>query len=201
MHKKNRGNNVGQMILFLQMLKCAKMGEVDGISYLYQLFLPGIFGYIYNRVSDRDLAEDLTSDVFVRMVEKIHKVRATDEPSFAAWLFQVARTTIVDYYRVHEKMSCIPFDSIDDTIECPCILGDDPLKKQRYLAEVFNLLTEEQRVVLTGCLMLGYDAETMGCIIGKNANAVRALQFRALKSLKRILSERKDENEIASRNA
>src|SRR5215470_5530917 len=88
---------------FEQMLEKAKRGEAEGITALYRHFLSGVFGYIAARVPDRSTAEDLTSEVFLKMVEGIHKVRTNEEAGIAAWLFQVARITIAGYYRQREK--------------------------------------------------------------------------------------------------
>jgi RNA polymerase sigma factor, sigma-70 family len=182
---------VEQMVSFIQMLNCAKKREVDAIALLYQHFFPGMFFYICNRVPDRDTAEDLTSDIFLQMVDKIDKVKATNEASFAAWIFRVAKCVVADYYHDHDKMPpYVSLDSIDDSVDC--ILDENKLEKQIYLSGVFSMLTEDQRVVLTGRIMMDYDAEIVGDIIGKDASAVRSLQYRALKSLRRLLSERKD---------
>jgi len=178
---------------FIHILNDAKAREDDAISSLYQHFHSRILRYIYYRVPDRNVAEDLTSDVFLRMIEEIHAVKATNEDKFARWLFQIARNSIADYYYDREKiLSCVSLDSIGDSIEYLCILADNTHELQKHLARVFCALTEEQRIVLTAILMMDYDAESTGKIIGKNANAVRALKYRAITSLRRILNEKGD---------
>src|SRR5437899_3481629 len=82
----------------------ARNGEGEAISTLYHQFLPGVFGYIVSRTANRTIAEDLTSEVFLKMVEGIRRMKAQNEASFAAWLFQITRTTIADYYRKREKL-------------------------------------------------------------------------------------------------
>lgn len=182
------------MLSFKQMLKCAKKRDVDAIAYLYQHFLSGVFGYIYNRVPDRNVAEDLTSDVFLAMVDNIHKVKATNELAFAAWLFRIAHITVAGYYRAREKMP-ESLQKRQESLERLCS-KDDPAQHlenyedRRSLVDAMNTLTEEQRQVLVGRLILEYDAATVGRMISKKANAVRALQFRALQSLKRILGKK-----------
>ncbi len=152
------------------------------------------------RIPDRDTAEDLTSETFLKMVESIHKVRATDEAAFAAWLFQIARNTIAGYYRGRDRMPV----SLRDDADLIVNPHSDPAQymenceDQSALVQAMNILTEEQRQVLIGRLMLEYDARTVARMIGKSANAVRALQFRALQSLKRILSKKEDQHEITS---
>src|SRR5215470_12923920 len=88
---------------FEHLLERAKKGEAEGITALYRHFLPGVFGYIAARVPDRALAEDLTSEVFLKMVEGISRVRTHEEAGIAAWLFQIARITIAGHYRQQEK--------------------------------------------------------------------------------------------------
>src|SRR5260221_74337 len=84
-------------------LESARQGDSEPLSMLYKRFLPGIFGYIVTRVPDRPTAEDLTSEVFLQMVEGIHRLRATDEVGFSAWLLRIARVAVAGYYRKREK--------------------------------------------------------------------------------------------------
>src|SRR5579884_2565759 len=88
---------------FTKLLDSARQGESEALSTLYREFLPGVFGYIAARVPDRSTAEDLTSEVFLKMVEGIERVRTTEEAGVAAWLLQIARVTIALYYRQREK--------------------------------------------------------------------------------------------------
>src|SRR5215813_11692635 len=92
-----------QLTAFEYMLEKAKKGEAEGITALYRQFLPGVFGYIVARVPDRSTAEDLTSEVFLKMVEGIHKVRTNEEAGIAAWLLRIAQLTVAGYYRGREK--------------------------------------------------------------------------------------------------
>ncbi len=70
---------------------------------LYKRFLPGVFGSIATRVPDRATAEDLTSEVFLQMIEGIHRLRAKDEAGFVARLLRIARVVVAGYSRKREK--------------------------------------------------------------------------------------------------
>ncbi len=195
-----------QKHIFGNLLEHAKRGESEATGALYRQFLPGIFGYIAARVPDRFLAEDLTSEVFLKMVEGLHQVRARDEAGFAAWLLQIARFTVAGYYRGREKEPVL--HSLTSANEEPekqnydgesyALPSTDPEADPVHLAEIkaewkdvveaINMLTEEQRQVLVGRLIMGYDVATVAKMIGKKGNAVKALQFRALQSLQRFLS-------------
>src|SRR5258708_6917960 len=167
---------------------------------LYRKFLPGIFGYIATRVPDRTIAEDLTSEVFLQMVEGISALRANSEAGFAAWLLRIARITVAGYYRKRERQPQVLSLPKRDTQEEELYLLDthpeaNPVHQLEAredwsrVVQAINRLTEEQRYVLVGRLIMGFDVETVAQMVGKTGNAVRALHFRALQSLHRLLAQ------------
>jgi RNA polymerase sigma-70 factor (ECF subfamily) len=194
-----------QNMVFDRLLHHARQGEGEALGALYRHFLPGIFGYIAARVPDRFVAEDLTSEVFLKMVEGIHQVKAREEAGVAAWLLGIARNTVAGYYRGQEKQP--PLLSLTPVYEMSELHNydgdayalpthhpeDDPVHvfeirdEWQCVVQAMERLTEEQRQVLIGRLILGYDVATVAKMIGKKANAVKALQFRALQSLQRFL--------------
>jgi RNA polymerase sigma-70 factor (ECF subfamily) len=192
-----------QELTFHQLIEHARHGEAEALSKLYGRFLPGVFGYIASRVPDRFVAEDLTSEVFLEMVEGIAKVRANDEPQFSAWLFRIARIVVAGYYRKHEhvpiSVSLEPM-LMEDLKEAHVFSANDPdgdpvrwseaRDEWNVVVQAINTLTEDQRQVLVGRLILGYDVATVAQMLGKKDNAIRALQFRALKSLYGLLRQR-----------
>lgn len=194
-----------QAAFFRRQLDKARHGDAEALSILYRQFLPGVFGYIAARVPDRATAEDLTSDVFLKMVEGINRLRATEEASFAAWILQIARITVAGYYRQHERQPAfVPLapsavNGADEEQGYLLLPSYHPNADPAYQVEVreewgevvkaINALTEEQRQVLISRLILGYDVETVGRMLGKNGNAIKALQFRALQSLHRLLQK------------
>jgi len=182
----------------------ARRGEPEALSALYRLLLPAVFGYIAARVPDRATAEDLTSEVFVKMVEGISRLRASDKAGLVAWILQIARVTVAGYYRKREHQpTFVPLEPADWEEEAPgenwVIPASNPAIDPAQRAEArdewdtvvkaINTLTEEQRQVLIGRLILGYDVDTVARMLGKKANAIKALQFRALQSLQRLLGK------------
>lgn len=170
--------NAQEAYLFCDTLKCAKSGNVDAIAYLYHHFHKCVFGYIFGCVKDRQTAEDLTSDVFEKMVGNIRNIRASNEAGFRAWLLKVAKTTIAQHL-AREKIKYVP---LEEAPEFPCVT-----EKLSVVAEAFDSITEEQKQAIDGTIILGYDAETVGRMMGKKANTVRGLQFRGLTAMRRIL--------------
>jgi RNA polymerase sigma-70 factor, ECF subfamily len=195
-----------------RLLDRARNGEVEAVSALYHHFFPGIFSYITSHTSDRGTAEDLTSEVFLAMVEHIHQVKASNEADFSAWLLRVAKFTVAGYYRKREKQPVLV--SLEATLG-----ADDGTYEERYaidendpalcleerdewstVMQAINKLTAEQRQVIIQRLILGYDIASVARMTGKKANAVKALQFRALRSLQRILAEQaQSETSVSSK--
>jgi RNA polymerase sigma-70 factor, ECF subfamily len=194
-----------------RLLDRARQGDSEALSMLYHRFLPAIFGYVATRVPDRATAEDLTADVFLRMVEGIDRLRASDEAGFSAWLLRIARMTVAGYYRQREKHPMpvpLPNEDVEERQREPrMLLEESAASDPSYLVEAredwqevvqaINLLTEEQRQVLVGRLILGYDVAMVAQMVGKKANAVKALQFRALQSLHRLLKKQREQELLA----
>lgn len=201
-NQRNGASHEAEPPPFEQQLEYARQGKPEGLSALYRQFLPGVFGYIAARVPDRSTAEDLTSEVFLNMVEGIHRVQAQDEAGFAAWLFRVARITVAGYYRKREQqptllsLTSTPFEEEEgeEALALPAHHPEsDPVRRAEArdewseVVQAINRLTEEQRQVLIGRLILGYNVTTVARMIGKKPNAVKALQFRGLQALQRLL--------------
>ncbi len=187
---------------FRCLLDDARRGESEALSLLYQQFLPGVFAYIKVRVPD-GMTEDVTAEVFLKMVEGIRHLRTSDEAGFISWLFQIARISIADFYRQRRRHPVYVYlepellekeDSRETEKIFPNHIDTDPVRwteaREEWdrVVQAINMLTEEQRQVLISRLLLGYTVKTVAYRIGKNANAVKALQFRALHSIRRHLS-------------
>ena len=80
------------------LLAQAKAYDLDALSELYTRYAPTIYAYIYRRVGNAAVAEDLTGELFVRMLRAIHNERAWRD-SFRAWLYRIAHNLVVDHYR------------------------------------------------------------------------------------------------------
>ena len=78
-----------------QLVQNAKQADATAQSRLISLFYTKIYRYVYYRVNQKEDAEDLTNDVFVRMLESLDK----QSGSFFAWIYQIASNRIIDYYR------------------------------------------------------------------------------------------------------
>jgi RNA polymerase sigma-70 factor, ECF subfamily len=148
-----------------------------------------IFNYIFYRVGDHHLADDLTSDVFVRMVDKYdHKARK-GRP-LAPWLYTIARNLVIDYHRRKGLISWQPLHenfTVEEN-EAP----DKQIEKHlthECLAKVMKELTEDQRRVILLKFIERRTNREVSELLGKPEGAIKSLQHRALASLRRILEK------------
>ena len=188
---------------FEQALQRAQAADRQAMGLLYKRFLPVVYRYALARVGDIHAAEDITADTFFVIVERISETRAHDELTFVAWALGIARNQVAMHFRrLKTRPTLRPMTADEADTANWALPGErDPLDvitARESLAEVvaaLDCLTEEQRAVILYRAVLGYSADDVGKLLGKQAGAVRALQFRALGALARALHTAEDDSE------
>lgn len=94
------------MMKEILLISRAVRGDREALEQLVRLYYEKIYNYIFYRVQDRTLAEDLTQDVFVKLTKSIHTYMPT--ASFSAFLYRIARNTVIDHYRTAKRLDEIP---------------------------------------------------------------------------------------------
>ena len=177
----------------LVLLKDAQRGAPAAYDRLYNLYADRIFRYLYARLGQREAAEDLTADVFVRLIQVLPRFRVNAErpvASFSAWLYRIAGNLLTDNYRRERHRQHV---DIADQIQ---LAGSGPSPDQHASAAeegqlVIQALAElgpEQQAVVLYRFAEQYSTQQVADLMGKTTGAVKALQHRALISLRRLLS-------------
>jgi RNA polymerase sigma-70 factor (ECF subfamily) len=154
-------------------------GPLDGDA-LYRTHVRPIYGFVYSKVGNREAAEDLTSEVFVRALSRMDPSR--DEHSIVAWLYRVARNLVNDYWRVGYAAQVIDIDEVRN-LRSPAATPDYAHQNQaaRQATLLLEMLPDNYRNVLRYRLLDGLSvAETAEKMATSPAN-VKVLQHRALK--------------------
>lgn len=158
------------------------------IGAVYDRYFPDVYRYVRYRVGDEGAAEDITSDVFVRLLEASQKGRGP-QTSLKAWLLGTASHIIADHMRRAYRR---PTEGISENLLDPLAVPAVEIERresERAVRSAMNNLTPEQQHVLALRFGEGYSLEETAAILNKNVNAVKALQFRALASLQRGIGE------------
>ena len=163
---------------------------------LYDHYLDQVYRYMYYRTGNRPDAEDLTEQVFLKVWAGIERFRWQGKP-FVAWLYTVAHNVAIDWRR---RVS--PTDSLDDgdhPIDVECASATNAMIEwidADLLSQAIKRLTPEQQQVITLKFIAGFDTAQVAQLMDKREGTVRALQLRALQSLRRDL-ERQGEGMAA----
>jgi RNA polymerase sigma-70 factor (ECF subfamily) len=172
------------------LLERARQYDEAALGKLYDGYAPRIYAYIYRRVGDAQMAEDLTGDVFVRVLQAIQSERFW-HTSFQAWLYRIAHNLVVDHYRQQTPTIELEMDeqmmAIEDSSEGdPASAVLERFSHQR-LRIAINRLTPDQQQVLSLRFGEGMTARETAEVMDKTVGAVEALQHRALVALRRVL--------------
>lgn len=189
---------------FAVVLNRARAADQQATGMLYRRFLPVVYRYILARVADAHLAEDLTADTFIALVEGISTTRAGDELGFAAWVLGIARNRIAMHFRRQRVRAEVALNLPEDAQPAASAEEGDPLtimtarESWHDVVRALDFLTEDQRTVVLYRCVLGYSTDEVARLMEKQPGTVSALQFRALASLSRHLGL--DKNTDAGRD-
>ncbi len=172
-------------------IRRAKKGDREAIAELYDRYQASIFTYIFYRVSDQDCAEDLTGEVFVRMIEKLPDYIHTDRPVLA-WLYTIAHNLVIDHYRLTQQNNPLPLEeslTANPQDEGHPVNRTEERLLQECLTQVLQMLTEEQRQVIQLKLIEDREIAEVAALMDRNERAIRSLQHRALAALQRAIEQ------------
>lgn len=170
-----------------ELIQRAQSMDLDALATIYDKYYSAVFRYAYYRIQDQTQAEDIASEVFVRMVERIETYRQRGSP-ILAWLFTIAHNLVVDSYHSKKKENTSRLD--DEYIKSNVQHLSQFVERQQdldCLEGAMRQLTENQRKFIILRFFEEYDIAEVARILGKNERAIRSLQHRALASLTRAL--------------
>jgi RNA polymerase sigma-70 factor (ECF subfamily) len=172
-----------------ELLGRAKRYDTAALGELYDHHAPRIYAYLYRQVRDPHLAEDLTGDVFVRMLGAIRSERFW-QTSFQAWLYRIAHNLVVDHYRRASRTSGWEADEVLMVTDDDVTAAVATRLAREQLGAAIRRLTPDQQQVLTLRFGAGMTARETARVVDKSVGAVEALQHRALVALRRLLEQK-----------
>lgn len=160
----------------------AKEGDMDALHFLFVRYADDVLGYVRSFVHDHHEAEDITQNVFAKLMTAIRKYEERDVP-FAAWILRVARNAALDQMRVRRPLPCDEVRTTDH--------GLDQLdfERNRALREALASLPDDQREVLVLRHVAGLSPTEIGELVGKTESSVHGLHHRGRRTLQETLVE------------
>jgi RNA polymerase sigma-70 factor (ECF subfamily) len=138
-----------------------------------------IYIFIYGKVGNREAAEDLTSQVFLKATRWLASDRSAD--SIRSWLYTTARTGIVDYWREQGRLPSVPIDTYMDLLFRGTDGPEEVRRTRERAAAILDALPSRERDVLRLRFLRGYSTAEIAQALGLSASNVRVLQLRALR--------------------
>jgi RNA polymerase sigma-70 factor (ECF subfamily) len=158
------------------------------LASLSEEYYDRIAHYVYVRIGDKNEAEDIASEVFLKALESLRTYEERGLP-MQAWLFKIAHNMVVDHLRKANKHKTIPIGTVEIEDE------GDPQKtaeiniEMERVAIALQQLTDEQKEVIRLRFFGGLNSREVSSLLNKSDGAVREMQRAALEKLRELLGE------------
>ncbi len=172
-------------------------GNEVALEWLIKKHQQRIFSFIYSKVQNRDVTEDIFQDTFIKVIKTLKKGNYNEEGKFLPWVMRIAHNLVIDYFRKNKR---IPLFKNTDEFDIFSVLGDDSLNiegkiiKEQILSDVSELvneLPEEQREVLKMRIYMDMSFNEISETTGVSINTALGRMRYALINLRKIVEKRK----------
>lgn len=167
-----------------QLVGRAQQGDGEAFGQLYDRYVDSVYRFIYFRVNDRALAEDFTSETFLRALRRIGTISYQGR-DIGAWFVTIARNIVFDHMKsARHRLEVTTADTFegDDRAPSPEAAVIETLTNERLMAAVRQLGDEQRECVLLRFIQ-GFSVSETAAVMGKNDGAIKALQHRAVRKL------------------
>ena len=181
-----------------QLVEQAQAGDREALEELYLIHFDRIYSYLHVSVGNRHDAEDLTTQTFLKMLEKIGSFKWQSAP-FSAWLFRIAHNLAMDHFRSRRRWQ--PEEEVPEPPgeeEPSAELAAMRTIGRESMLKLIERLSPEQQQVLTLKFVFNFSNAEAATILGKTEGAVKSLQHRALVSLQKQLEQQPERTETFS---
>jgi RNA polymerase sigma-70 factor (ECF subfamily) len=182
----------GDTAVAIGLVQRAQAGDAEAFGELYDKYVDQVYRYIAYRVASTQLAEDLTSETFLRALRRISSFTWQGR-DVGAWFVTIARNLIADHYKSGRYRLELTTEDVSDSSAAPVQAGPEnevlEAMQNKVLLEAVKQLNAEQQECIVLRFLQGLSVSETAQIMGKNDGAIKALQYRAIRTLGRLLPE------------
>ncbi|RCG20891.1 RNA polymerase subunit sigma-24 [Streptomyces diacarni] len=174
----------------MDLVEAAQAGEAEAFGRLYDQYSDTVYRYIYYRVGGRATAEDLTSETFLRALRRIGTFTWQGR-DFGAWLVTIARNLVADHFKSSRFRLEVTTGEMLDANEVERSPEESVLESlsNAALLEAVRKLNPQQQECVTLRFLQGLSVAETARVMGKNEGAIKTLQYRAVRTLARLLPD------------
>jgi RNA polymerase sigma-70 factor (ECF subfamily) len=172
----------------MKLVEKAQEGDSESFGRLYDHYSDTVYRYIYYRVGSKATAEDLTSETFLRALRRIGTFTWQGR-DFGAWLVTIARNLVADHFKSSRFRLEVTTGEMLDSNECERSPEDSVLESlsNAALLDAVHRLNPQQQECVRLRFLQGLSVAETARIMGKNEGAIKTLQYRAVRTLARLL--------------
>lgn len=162
-----------------ELMHIVSEGNLDAMTYIFDRYQVRLYNFYYQKVKDVAVCEDLTQNVFLKVIKYKHSYKGG---KFVSWIFKIARNLFYDHYQEQKKTQ--PFENIDDVNS---ELNEESIEKEEeisHLMKVLNNLSDTDKELIIMNRIEGIKYEQIAEIIGSNTIAVKTKIHRIIKKLR-----------------
>ncbi len=166
----------------LKYIKKCQEGELESFAYIYDKYINKIYKYIYYRMPDKYISEDLTSQTFIKALKSI-SLYNKDKGSFSSWLYKIAKNNLADYYRTYKNnldINDLWYLEDDTNIE---VAADKDFKLDK-VKKYLNKLNKEQKEIVILRVWDELSYSEISEIVQKSEASCKMMFSRSLEKLK-----------------
>lgn len=174
----------------INVIKKAQKGDASAVGMLFDNHQEAIYRFIWMRVRDDHVADDLTGEVFMRMVAELPRYEVRSLP-FRAWLYRIAYHLVIDSFRAEKRYTSVSLEEAGPLVspaERPDEMTDQRLATEK-VQQALDILDPAQREVVELRFLAGLSLKEAAATLNKTVSAVKALQHRGLHALRLLLHE------------
>ncbi|MCD4704803.1 RNA polymerase sigma factor [bacterium] len=169
------------------------VNDDQAFEILYNYYFPKIYGYLFKRTGNREVAEDLMSETFLKVFSNLKKF-SQKEGYFKAWIYRIATNKLIDHYRKSGKRKDLDLEKFENVLE-----SEEKSPEEKFIVlenqEMVNIILRKMPKRYSEILYFKFFAEMDGGEISEilkiSINNVRVLTFRALKNFNKIYDKQK----------
>lgn len=184
----------GDTAISIGLVQRAQAGDAEAFGELYDKYVDQVYRYVLYRVASAQVAEDLTSETFLRALRRISSFTWQGR-DVGAWFVTIARNLIADHYKSGRYRLEMTSDDVSTVSGSKPTLSPGPENEvmekmqNKVLLEAVKQLNAEQQECIVLRFLQGLSVTETAQIMGKNDGAIKALQYRAIRTLGRLLPE------------
>lgn len=189
-----------------ELVKRLQKGDSEAVGVLLEQYANRLYNYAFYRCGDHYLAEDIVSETFARIIEKIGGYEQREVP-FKAWVYRIAHNQLANHLRYRSRHQSVSLDAVNSEGERLVDPPDDwgaadggrmasQVAEREELRRAILALPEDQKAIFVLRFIEGLDLEEVTSLLEKSLASVKSLQYRAVVNLRRSLEQAQETKNI-----